>query len=490
MVDNNENNLLKVDALRYCAVAFATSNYAILEDIVTHCCLDMLQQYIDKCYYTHQDILIIVCFRLAYNIYTSRAVDFMNMDYEIWSNKKKSLIALKYQRHIQLNFKSYAITNYDWNFESDDKQFAIEISKIVWLDNLYNLYNVNSIASAIRDFTLIRFNTKTIKKFVTVSLLNYQIVNCTYVYTNMLKKDIKSILNIKLKKPVNKFNNVKMNIPTKYMPIKSIKKSYIKHCIKTNYLIKGGSYGEVYFAIDLNGVDVAVKKYNNYASDNNDYVIECIASNLSAKCILPILHTYIDVKKQLYYNVYPRIAYTLSNYYTQSIVTYNTKFSHIMQLVSGMREIHAQNMAHRDLTPKNILIGSDDTLYIADWGSACVVIDPTNFYGDYYVCQICYRSYELINMYVKNNEPGYDSYDPYKIDVWSIACVIYFILTGDELFYYCSEKDMKAQIDNGYEFEMGKLDDEIANLLKQMLCLNPADRPTIDQVYDILVTLN
>lgn len=111
------------------------------------------------------------------------------------------------------------------------------------------------------------------------------------------------------------------------------------------------------------------------------------------------------------------------------------------QILRGLHLLHtACQIIHTDLKPENILLAGDSQwrVKIVDLGNACWI--HKHFTDDIQTRQ--YRSPEVIL--------GCD-YDE-KVDIWSAACIVFELLTGDVLFQpkearsFTKEEDHIAQI--------------------------------------------
>lgn len=107
--------------------------------------------------------------------------------------------------------------------------------------------------------------------------------------------------------------------------------------------------------------------------------------------------------------------------------------SYARQLLTGLRYLRKNKILHADLKPDNILLNEKfGVLKICDLGSACEASD--NEITSYLVSRF-YRAPEIIL------GCRYDS----AIDMWSAACTIYEIATGNVLFSGRSNNDMLKQ---------------------------------------------
>lgn len=107
------------------------------------------------------------------------------------------------------------------------------------------------------------------------------------------------------------------------------------------------------------------------------------------------------------------------------------------QVLFGMDFLHKSAIIHRDLKPENILLRLDNvnayctSAIVADFGLACMEADAATFY----VCTRTYRPPELI--------VARSSALP-SIDVWSLGCILYELVTGDRLIDIPSSRDRQT----------------------------------------------
>lgn len=94
------------------------------------------------------------------------------------------------------------------------------------------------------------------------------------------------------------------------------------------------------------------------------------------------------------------------------------------QLLSGVGYLHSMFILHRDLKTSNLLLSSNGTLKICDFGMARDFTDPIGRYTNY-VVTLWYRAPELLL--------AADQYGP-PVDLWSVGCIFAELLNGEVLF--------------------------------------------------------
>ncbi|CAB1430083.1 unnamed protein product [Pleuronectes platessa] len=94
----------------------------------------------------------------------------------------------------------------------------------------------------------------------------------------------------------------------------------------------------------------------------------------------------------------------------------------LYQMLCGIKHLHAAGIIHRDLKPSNIVVKSDCTLKILDFGLARTA--GTSFMMTPYVVTRYYRAPEVIlGMGYKEN-----------VDMWSVGCIFGEVIRGTVLF--------------------------------------------------------
>lgn len=173
-------------------------------------------------------------------------------------------------------------------------------------------------------------------------------------------------------------------------------------------------------------------------------------------------------------------------------------FSLFVQIVSGVAYLHAFNLIHRDISAKNVLVmlkSPKDPLSqivmvkLADFGT-CKHIDPK-------MANMEHTAIGTIQTMAPEvfNEEGYDN----KIDIWSLGCVLYEILTFKPLFSggnffaimnkiqkYEAFNDTRAIIKQYYEHEHSIV---LATILERVLSKAPNKRPSCDDILKGLLNV-
>uniref|UniRef100_A0A8C6KN34 Stress-activated protein kinase JNK n=1 Tax=Nothobranchius furzeri TaxID=105023 RepID=A0A8C6KN34_NOTFU len=94
----------------------------------------------------------------------------------------------------------------------------------------------------------------------------------------------------------------------------------------------------------------------------------------------------------------------------------------LYQMLCGIKHLHSAGIIHRDLKPSNIVVKSDCTLKILDFGLARTA--ATGLLMTPYVVTRYYRAPEVIL------GMGYQA----NVDVWSVGCIVAEMIRGSVLF--------------------------------------------------------
>ncbi|KAK2589050.1 hypothetical protein KPH14_001888 [Odynerus spinipes] len=151
------------------------------------------------------------------------------------------------------------------------------------------------------------------------------------------------------------------------------------------------------------------------------------------------------------------------------------------EICVAVKHLHDMNIAHRDLKPENLLYskpGSTGILKLTDFGFAKETHMKDTLQTP------CYTPY-----YVAPEVLGPEKYDK-SCDIWSLGVIMYILLCGFPPFYsnhgLAISPGMKKRIRLGqYDFpapEWSNVSVQARDLIKGMLCTDPAQRLQIDEV--------
>ena len=132
------------------------------------------------------------------------------------------------------------------------------------------------------------------------------------------------------------------------------------------------------------------------------------------------------------------------------------------QVCKAIQILHRKRVVHMDIKPDNILIDSNNTPFLADFGSAAKIPQGAKF-------RHATGTEEFAAPEVLAGEP----YNPFPADIWSLGVLLYSMLTGKY-----------PKIKNGKYSVNTKLSDPCNDLLGSILQIRAANRPNINELLD------
>lgn len=141
-----------------------------------------------------------------------------------------------------------------------------------------------------------------------------------------------------------------------------------------------------------------------------------------------------------------------------------------------MKYIHSKKVIHRDLKPTNILLSSDGTVKICDFGiSKLMTIEEQTMTRGL-------GSQKFMAPEILNEEDNYDE----KVDVYSFGVDVFFVLSSGQLpkiKLFDIPKGKKAEIPPSFT-------DFSKNLINDCWNLDPKDRPSFEEIVDRMIKNN
>lgn len=143
------------------------------------------------------------------------------------------------------------------------------------------------------------------------------------------------------------------------------------------------------------------------------------------------------------------------------------------QLINAINYIHSKGIAHRDLKPENILLDSNMNIKLTDFG-------------------LCHTSAGQILLKTPCGSPFYappevikgEQYDGFKGDVWSLGVVLYTMTTGALPWTNLQAPKLFIQISTGDYVIPKNISCILANLIKSMMTVDPAERISVEHILE------
>lgn len=195
-----------------------------------------------------------------------------------------------------------------------------------------------------------------------------------------------------------------------------------------------GTFSDVFYA-ELNDKKVAIKKCKDekhMSCFSAEISFLTKLNNLNCENIIKY-HGYFPYKLTRACLILDYLDYDL--YYFISKTNYDVKkaLDYIKQILNGLQFMH-KVLIHADLKPENIMIDkSANLIKIIDFGNAMKNKTHT-------------RNFNVQTIYYRSPEVLYNLPYNFKIDMWSLGCIIYEIFEKKVLFKNLKEKDLMLLI--------------------------------------------
>ena len=147
------------------------------------------------------------------------------------------------------------------------------------------------------------------------------------------------------------------------------------------------------------------------------------------------------------------------------------------QLVSGVAYCHSQGVAHRDLKPENLLLDSEGTLKISDFGLSALYDGEEGSTRSQMLHTTCGTPNYVAPEVLQN-----EGYVGRIADCWSIGVILYVLLAG---FLPFDEATMSALFDKIKRAEFAypaHFSDGVKVLIDSLLVADPQKRATLTDV--------
>uniref|UniRef100_A0A8C4GSW5 Stress-activated protein kinase JNK n=1 Tax=Dicentrarchus labrax TaxID=13489 RepID=A0A8C4GSW5_DICLA len=248
--------------------------------------------------------------------------------------------------------------------------------------------------------------------------------------------------------------------------------------------IGSGAQGIVCSALDtVLGIPVAVKKlcrpFQNQTHAKRAYRELVLLKCVNHKNIIRLINVFTPQKSleefQDLYLVMELMDASLCQVIHMDLD--HERMSYLLyQILCGIRHLHSAGIIHRDLKPSNIVVKSDCTLKILDFGLARTAC--TNFMMTPYVVTRYYRAPEVIlGMKYKEN-----------VDIWSVGCIMGEMVKGSVIFQGTDHHitETREQILTFPEIDviMSLFPYQARDLLSKMLVIDPECRISVEEALN------
>ncbi|KAG5444356.1 Tyrosine-protein kinase hck [Clonorchis sinensis] len=245
-----------------------------------------------------------------------------------------------------------------------------------------------------------------------------------------------------------------------------------------------GSFGEVYLAKWNDSVEVAVKMRLSH-TDRTKFIEEArLMHEFHHPRIVQLLGVCTQPEDEPVYIITELMAKGALVDFLRGDEGQQLSLSDLIdmmaQIASGMTCLEERNSVHRDLRAANILVDSDNSVKVSDFGLAKIISDDAQ--ADHSTkFPIKWTAPEAALQHIFS----------IKSDVWSFGVLMYEIVTyGGTPYPGMSTRQTIVEVDKGYRLPNPHTanhpcPDDLYNIMLKCWDVRPENRPTFRSLYDV-----
>lgn len=229
-----------------------------------------------------------------------------------------------------------------------------------------------------------------------------------------------------------------------------------------------GGYGTIYLVyIEQYKQEFALKKVPKSVFNRNE--LECMKMIDNPRIVR--LYSFYEFEQNIYF-LMEYCPDNLNHYMqTNKMISQDDVRRFVFDVIYAVKACHDLHIAHSDIKPSNFLIDRYGRLKISDFGLSAVYTDnPTSneFKGT--------RCFMAPEMFIDHE------YNPVCADIWAVGVTLYFIATHCLPFFSKDKAILMRKVKHGQFMDGLIQDEELRRLVKSCLTVNPAERPTINEL--------
>ncbi|OWF40125.1 NUAK family SNF1-like kinase 2 [Mizuhopecten yessoensis] len=246
--------------------------------------------------------------------------------------------------------------------------------------------------------------------------------------------------------------------------------------------IDEGSFGDIFTLQSLNGGIVFALKQIEYRGNllKDEYIVGEI------ECLTKLKHDHIIGLKDVYIgsntvNLILEYAENgnLENYLRERFPMkgiFLRRFG--VQILKAIDFCHSCGIAHRDLTPSNVLVTADHVIKLADFGLAVCAVSSK---GEEVMCEDYLGNVPYLAPEVLKEVP----YNALMADLWSTGMLLYYLLFGKVLLHGTAEtvlqdsEEVAALLCSIDSTSFSRTEKNIFEYIKNLLKCLPEERTSI-----------
>lgn len=251
------------------------------------------------------------------------------------------------------------------------------------------------------------------------------------------------------------------------------------------WVIGTGTYSKVYLAISkINQSKVAIKEWKG----KNKTELLRSEFDLLKEIDDPIVPRPIEFRKNFYKNTsYLVLEYfegiTLDKYVEEnSSLEAEEAIKVIKKLAQCINKLHKLGIAHRDIKPQNILINKAKEVKLIDFNIS-KKSNKSNGESRFHQRFMTQVSSPLFAAPEITKPTCYTE----SIDIWGVGTVLATMIYGSDIFVSGRNLSIESDYDEFLQIiDEGDIQDDIKEIIKQSLAYNPNDRPTAEELENML----